>query len=148
MRSKNRKAKQRGFTLVELMAVILIIGLIAGTATIAVSKRIKKARIQSTITQISQFGQSIATFHMDCGFYPSSLDDLIREPTGGKKCRGYSPILNKKEIPQDPWKNDYNYQSPGIHAAESYDIWSNGPDGEEGTSDDITSWAVDEIDDE
>ncbi len=135
--------RSSGFTLVELIAVMIIMGLLGGVVTIGINAQVQKAKKRTAMTQISQFGQAISTFHLDCGFYPLSLMSLINAPSSGRRCKGYTEggYLNKQEIPTDPWNNNYNYAAPGLHNPSSYDLWSNGPDGEEGTSDDIVSWA-------
>lgn len=140
----NREIRNRGFTLVEIMAVMLLIGTIMGIATVGIMGRVKSARITAATTQISSLGQVITTFHLECGFYPDSLESLIRPPSAGRTCKGFPPegFLGKKELPQDPWGNPYNFQAPGVHDTSSYDLWSNGPDGNEGTEDDIVSWVV------
>ncbi len=136
-----RKKKVHGFTLIELMAVVVILGMLVGITTVAIMPRIRKASINTAATQISQLEQTIQTFRLDCGFYPAALEDLVNAPSG-RTCKGYPPegYLSRKEIPLDPWKQPYNYATPGLHNTTGYDLWSNGPDEQEGTSDDITNW--------
>ena len=143
MQRTNRiKRTQRGFTLVELMAVVLIMGLLLGIVGVGITRQVERAKVKATAAQIASLGNAMTTFHLECGFYPSSLQDLITPPSSGRTCKGYPAggFLEKKEIPTDPWGTAYNYTAPGVHNADSYDLWSNGPDAEEGTSDDITSW--------
>ncbi|HLG20183.1 MAG TPA: type II secretion system major pseudopilin GspG [Bdellovibrionota bacterium] len=138
--------REAGFTLVELIAVMVILGLLAGIVTLGINAQVQKARVRTAITQISQLGQAISTFHLDCGFYPDALQSLISPPAGGRQCKGYTPggYLEKKEIPSDPWGNQYHFTSPGTHDADRYDLWSDGPDGQEGTGDDVVSWSTNE----
>ena len=142
-RKKNIK-KVAGFTLVELVAVMVIIGLLVGMVSVGILRRVEKARIQATQAQISNFGTAITTFQLECGFYPASLNDLINPSASGKTCKGAPPegFLSRRESPDDPWGDAYNYQQPGTHNPESYDLWSSGPDKEEGTTDDITNWTA------
>lgn len=143
MNRKKRKKPALGFTLIEIMAVVVIIGLIGGVVVGAVVSKVSDAKKKTAKTQIGALGQALKLFHLDCGFYPSALADLVTEPTSGRKCKGYSPqgyLDEGKAVPADPWDNSYNYQYPGVHTPQGYDLWSNGPDGEEGTSDDIKSW--------
>lgn len=132
-----------GFSLIELIAVVLIMGLLVGGVAIGVNRQIRKAKVQSAKTQIATLSQAISIFEMECGFLPSSLDDLIQEPSGGRRCKGYPAegFLEKKEIPEDPWGLAFNYAKPGRFNTSGFDLWSNGQDGEEGTSDDIANWA-------
>jgi general secretion pathway protein G len=143
MLSKKRKLRrQAGFTLVEIMAVTFILALLAGGAVLGINKMVQKARVNATISQIANFGSAISAFHLECGSYPTSLNDLITAPSG-RGCKGYPAggFLEKKEIPDDPWSTSYNFVSPGIHNPDGYDLWSNGPDKEDGTSDDVTNWS-------
>jgi general secretion pathway protein G len=142
IKNKNKKKKNKGFTMIELIAVIIILGLLAGTVSITIVRQTEKAKKEATKIQISSLGTAITTFHLECGFYPQALDNLINPPSGGRTCKGYpnNGFLEKKEIPKDPWGGDYNYLSPGTHNSDGYDLWSLGPDQEDGTEDDITNW--------
>ncbi|MCB0308403.1 MAG: type II secretion system major pseudopilin GspG [Bdellovibrionales bacterium] len=141
MRRKNRKKTNSGFSIIELVAAMIIMGLLAGVATVSVVGYVNRAKKQAAETNINTLETAIKTFQLECGFYPSTLEELISEPTS-RTCRGFPPegFLEKKEIPSDPWDKEFNYARPGTHNAHSYDLWSNGPDGEEGTSDDVTNW--------
>ena len=138
-----RIAGKRGFTLVEIMAVVFIIGLLVGIVSVGVSSRVKKARVEATKAQISALEQAISMFHLECGFYPDALSSLVNPPSSGRTCKGYPPegFLSKKELPNDAWGKAFSYAEPGTHNREGYDLWSTGPDAEDGTSDDITNWA-------
>lgn len=145
-RGLNRSTRERGFSLVEIMAVVVIIGILATTVTVGINSRVKKARLEATKTQISSLEQAVSMFHLECGFFPESIVSLIQPPSSGRNCKGYPPegFLGKKALPDDPWGLPYNYVRPGTHNAESYDLWSVGPDGEDGTSDDVTNWESEE----
>ncbi|RKY31167.1 MAG: type II secretion system protein GspG [Candidatus Omnitrophota bacterium] len=127
---------KRGFTFIELMAVIVILGILATLIMPRIFGRIEQAKITSAKLQIKNFEAALKLFYLDNGFYPSTeqgLRALIEKPTTGripKKWRegGY---LEKKKIPKDPWGNDYIYLSPGRHG-EEYEIISYGRDGKEG----------------
>ena len=142
-RKTTKHLAARGFTLIEMMAVVLIIGLILGVVGLNIFRQAEKAEIKAAESQISALGNAITAFRLDCGFFPESLQNLVGTPPSSRTCRNFSKsgYLQKKEIPLDPWKNPYNFTSPGLHNTEEYDLWSSGPDGQEGTSDDITSWA-------
>ena len=141
MRKYRSKRNNRGFSIIELVAAMIIMGLLVGGATIAVTGYIKRAKIQSTKTTIATLETAIKTFHLECSFYPGSLEELISAPTS-RTCKGFPEggFLDRKEIPADGFDQPFNYAKPGTHNTDSYDLWSNGEDGEEGTSDDITNW--------
>lgn len=137
--------QKRGFTLIEMMAVVVIIGILATIVGMSVAKRVEEAKVKATKVQISQLSSALDAFKMDNGFNPSTeqgLEALVSEPTVGRTPKHYSSggYLRQRTIPKDPWDNPYNYKEPGDKNPDSYDIWSNGPDGQEGTDDDITNW--------
>ena len=140
---RNRKSRKRnaGFSIIELVAAMIIMGLLAGTAAIGVIGYVNRAKKQSTQTNISTIETAIKTFHLECGFYPGTLEELISATTS-RTCKGFPTegFMEKKEIPNDAWGNSFNYAKPGTHNSDSFDLWSNGPDAEEGTSDDLTNW--------
>jgi general secretion pathway protein G len=147
MKSRNktlaRVSRERGFSLIEIMAVVLIMGLLIGVVGVGVAARVKKARLEATKAQIASLEQAISMFHLECGFYPEALEALIAAPTSGRTCKGYPPegFLQKKELPEDAWNKPFTYALPGAHNRDGYDLSSTGPDAEDGTSDDITNWA-------
>lgn len=138
---------RRGFTFVELMVVVVILGILA---TIAIQKmvgRVEQAKRTAAKVQIKNFENALKLFYLDNGFYPSTeqgLEALVEKPTIGRipenwKEGGY---LEGGQVPLDPWGNEYVYISPGIYNKD-YDIWSRGSDGEdggEGDAADIQSW--------
>jgi len=127
---------KKGFTFIELMAVIVILGILATLIMPRIFGRIEEAKITSAKLQIKNFESALKLFYLDNGFYPSTeqgLKALIEKPTIGRipeKWRegGY---LEKKKIPKDPWGHDYVYLSPGRNG-EEYEIISYGRDGKEG----------------
>jgi general secretion pathway protein G len=123
-----KKKKKSYFTLMEMVIVIAIIALLAAIVTPMYFKHVKQARVTTTRTQISMFGQCIMDYQLDTGTYPQSLQDLVTNGSDNKKWNG--PYLNAKTIPLDPWGNKYVYTVPGQHGA--YDIYSYGPGGPSG----------------
>lgn len=127
---------KKGFTFIELMVVIIIIGMLAVIIMPSYMKRVDDAKITTAKIQIKSFENALKLFYIDNGFYPSTeqgLKALIEKPTTGRipeKWRegGY---LDKPTIPKDPWGNDYIYLSPGRNG-EEYEIISYGRDGKEG----------------
>jgi general secretion pathway protein G len=132
-----RKSKiKNGFTLVELMLVVTIIGILAALVIPRIAGRSEQARITAAHADLSSIKTALDAFEVDNGFYPKSLQDLIQQPGNAKNWHG--PYLDK--LPVDPWQNPYVYYYPGKHSPNGYDLLSVGPDGKEGTDDDIGNW--------
>ncbi len=138
---------QRGFTLIELMVVVIILGILAGLVIPRIVGKPEEARRIKAKIQIQNFEKALRLFYLDNGFYPSTeqgLKALIAKPTTGRIPRHYrrGGYLEGHKIPKDPWGNPYIYISPGVHDKD-FDIISLGADGEEGgegNDADIQSW--------
>lgn len=144
-RFENAKRKERGFTLLEVMVVVLIIGLLTSLVGVSVMKKLEESKVKTTKIQISQLSSALDAFKMDNGFYPSTeqgLEALVAEPSVGRQPKHYSDggYINANSVPKDAWGNFYSYREPGIQNPRTFDIWSNGPDAQEGTEDDIGNW--------
>jgi len=147
--TRDKKRNDLGFSMIELMAVVIIIGMLSGLVGMAVMGRLEKAKLKTTQVQINQLSTALDQFKMDNGFYPSTeqgLESLIDEPTVGRSPKNYQDggYLSRRALPKDPWSMQYNYRQPGIQNQGSFDLWSNGPDEQEGTEDDINNWVSDE----
>jgi len=135
------KPGERGFTLIEIMIVVIIIGLLAALVGPKLFGKLAMAKQKSAKAQIELFGTAFDTFRLDTGRYPTTEEGLkaLREkPSGAENWSG--PYL-PKEIPLDPWGKPYIYKSPGEHY--DYDLISYGLDGVEGgegENQDIVSW--------
>ena len=138
-------AFRAGFTLIEIMAVVLIIGLLSTLVGVAIFPQIDKSRVNAARAQIKMLDAALETFRMDSARFPTTdqgLEALIMEPADA---RNYQPggYLRERRLPDDPWGNPYLYESPGQNNPHAYDIWSWGADGEAGGSGvdaDIGNW--------
>jgi len=141
MKKDELKKDSRGFTLIELMVVVVILGLLAAFVAPRFFGKLSTAKIKAAKVQIEMFGTALDGFRLDMGRYPTTEEGLkaLREkPSGADKWEG--PYL-PKEIPLDPWGNAYVYRSPSEHG--DYDIISYGLDkaeGGEGENQDVVSW--------
>lgn len=132
------RASAGGFTLVEMLLVLVILATLAAIVYPKLAGRSEQARVTATQTQISSFSTALDAFEVDNGYYPrgkSGLQDLVQQPRDAQNWRG--PYL--KEVPKDPWGNEYVYECPGRVNATSYDLTSAGPDGKVGSDDDISN---------
>lgn len=125
---------KRGFTLLEILIVVAIIGLIASLIVPNIVGRYEKSKEEIAKAQLEMLSSAIEAFRLDMGRYPNSLDELIN--SNEPNWRG--PYLAKKQIPKDPWGKDYQYKHPGEHGR--YDLYSLGPDGQLNEKS-ITNWA-------
>ena len=138
MRFLNNK---KGLTLIELMVVIVILGLLAALVAPKMFGRLGESKQKAAKAQIELFGTALDSFRLDVGKYPSTsegLQALRVSPSGVENWKG--PYL-PKEIPLDPWGQQYQYRSPGEHG--EYDLYSFGADkaaGGEGENADVVSW--------
>lgn len=139
-RNRNHSLRQRAFTLIELLLVLVILGILAAIVVPKFAGRTEQARLTAAQSQISTFGTALDAFEVDMGYYPkgkSGLNDLVVSPRDGQNWKG--PYM-KNDIPLDPWGNAYIYEYPGKRNAKSYDLMSMGPDGRAGGDDDISNW--------
>ena len=128
-----RELSQQGFTLVEMLVVITIIGLIMGLIGPRVLNYLSESKVKAAKIQLQSFGGALDLFYLDAGRFPSTsegLAALVRPTPGIAAWNG--PYLKGGNVPNDPWNNGYVYRSPGEHGP--YDIVSYGADGQEGGS--------------
>lgn len=136
--------KQRGFTLLEVMVVIVILGVLASLVVPNLLGNKEKADQQKVVTDISALEQALDMYKLDNSVYPTTdqgLEALVTKPASSPEPRNYRNGGYIKRLPQDPWGNNYHYVMPGEHGA--VDIFSLGADGQEGgdgVNTDIGNW--------
>lgn len=137
---------RRGFTLIEIMVVIVILALLAALVGPKIMGRTDDAKIQTTKTQIRNLESALKLYKLDNGVYPSTeqgLNSLVTKPTVGVIPKNFKEggYVESKNVPKDGWGNDFLYVSPGEHG--DYDLYSYGADGAkggDGKNADISSW--------
>ncbi|MCD4689524.1 MAG: type II secretion system major pseudopilin GspG [Desulfuromonadaceae bacterium] len=137
---------QRGFTLIEILVVVTILGILAAIVVPRILERPEQARRTKATVDIKGIEESLGLFKLDNGFYPATeqgLQALVVKPQTGRIPSRYPENAYLKKTPVDPWGSPYVYLSPGVH--DQYDIISYGADGEpggEGNDADVRSWEL------
>lgn len=136
----NRYARS-AFTLIEMLLVLVILSALAAVLVPRLAGRAEQARVTAAETDIRNLGLALDAFEIDVGRYPTTeenLDALLEEPPGVTGWR--QPYVSSRSGLLDPWGNPYIYSYPGQFNRYGYDLNSFGPDGREGTDDDIANW--------
>lgn len=130
----SRNGHRVGFTLIELMIVVIIIAALAAMVAPNLINRSEEAKARIAQGDLSSLDTALKLYRLDTGSYPTTEQglDVLMVATGK------GPYLEK--TPLDPWRNKYQYRFPGVHRPTSYDLFSMGHDGREGTEDDIANW--------
>jgi general secretion pathway protein G len=132
-----RDSDQRGFTLLEILVVIAILGLLIGLVAPAALRQLGGARVSVTKQSIERIGSVLDMYKLDVGTYPTEeqgLRALVERPTG---MAAWSGPYTKGDVPVDPWNRPYLYRTPSNRSAHDYDLCSGGPSGNLGASDQI-----------
>lgn len=141
-RNRRFARRGRGFTLLEILVVLVILGLMASLVGPQVFKQLAGSKTKAAQLQIQELSSALDLYRLELGSYPSSeqgLDALITKPRNADNWNG--PYLKKSVIRKDPWGNDYQYRSPGQYG--DFDLWSLGADnreGGDGENRDVRSW--------
>lgn len=139
------KLTQRGFTLIEIMVVVVIIGVLGAIVVPQFMSRPDQAKVTAARTDVQAIATALEMYRLDTFSYPSSqqgLEALVKRPTGTPVAKNWNPQGYLKTLPLDPWGSPYQYLNPGTHSA-GYDLFSFGSDGALGGEDyatDIGSW--------
>ena len=145
-----KRLNVHGFTLIELMVVIVILGILAGLIIPRIMGRPEEARRMKARVQMESVETALRLYKLDNGVYPSTeqgLQALIEAPAVGELPRQWRKggYLEKGKVPKDPWGHEYVYLSPGLH--DDFDLVSYGADGQPGGEDqnkDVNSWEIDD----
>lgn len=142
-RSPARPARKRAFTLMEILIVIALLGGIIAIVVVNLGDTFGRASADIERTKVTQsFDTALLQYRMNVGSYPSSEDGLkaLLVAPEGRADRWKGPYLKDEKTLVDSFGNPYAYRFPGVRNANKYDLWSFGPDGKDGTADDIGNW--------
>jgi len=141
--SRDRSRRRAGFTLIEVLLVLIILVILASLVVGTYSGAQHQAQINAARSQIGLFKTPLNMYRLNIGSYPTTDVGLeaLRSPPANlpNPLKWQGPYL-EQQIPLDPWDNPYHYECPGRMNPDSYDVWSMGPDGQSGTEDDIGNW--------
>ena len=142
---KFRKPTRSGFTFLEIMFVVVIIGVLAGIAVQNLSKRAEWSRREATKANMKAIDTALSAYEMKVGDYPTTeqgLEALVKCPSDVEK-EDWGDSSYLKDVPKDAWGQKFVYKRPGEHNVDEYDLFSKGRDRKEGTEDDIVNWQKD-----
>ena len=140
----NMPKQSRGFTLIEIMVVMVILGLLVAIVAPNIMGRSDQAKVTVAETQLSNIANALDLYRLDNSHYPSTqqgLEALVSRPTGSPEPKNWNPDGYLKSVSEDPWGAEYQYVSPGTEGP--YDLYSFGSDGQpggEGDAADISVW--------
>ncbi len=139
MRQEKNLSTRAAFTLIEVLLVLVILVILGSLATNVFIGTQDKANINAAKAQAGLISDPINRYRLDFGKYPAKIEDLWEEPSDtAMKDKWLSEYVEK--LNNDPWGNPYQYLAEGKKNPKKYDFWSNGPDGQSGTDDDIGNW--------
>jgi general secretion pathway protein G len=151
MKQKSNKIKrqQSGFTLIEVMVVVVILGILAAVVVPRIMDRPDTARITKAKQDIRTLEGALNLYKLDNFNYPTTdqgLDALVNKPSGSPEPRNYKADGYIQRLPKDPWGNEYQFLNPGVHGSvDIYTFGADGAEGGEGVNADIGNWNMDEV---
>lgn len=137
--TRTRCTQRNGFTLIEVLLVLIILVILGSLAVNVFTGTQDKANINAAKAQVGLLGEPISRYRLDMNKYPAKLDDLWDQPGDAELAKKWSGPYTEK-LKNDPWGNPYQYTAEGKNNTNKFDFWSNGPDGKSGTDDDIGNW--------
>lgn len=146
MKQQYKQNRSNGFSILELLLVLVILGILAGIVGVRFAGQSGKAKVTAAKTQIENIKTALTSYEIEIGEYPSTQQGLkaLREAPSGVDEDDYrTGGYLEDSISEDPWGNPWVYSHPGTHNND-YDLYSYGPDGNEGGGDDIANWSEDE----
>lgn len=138
-----RSRRHAGFSILELLLVLVILSILAGIVGVRFAGQSGKAKVKAATVQIDNLGTALRSYEIEIGSFPNTqqgLEALYEQPSGIDDWDG--PYMEQR-VEEDPWGNEWQYRSPGTHN-DDYDLYSYGEDGREGGGDDITNWSEDD----
>ncbi|MFO7527218.1 MAG: type II secretion system major pseudopilin GspG [Marinobacter sp.] len=142
-KTMHKRFTQRGFTLIEIMVVMVILGLLVAIVAPNIMGRSDQAKVTIAETQLKNIQSALDLYRLDNSHYPSTqqgLEALVSRPSGSPEPKNWNPDGYLKSVPEDPWGNQFQYVSPGTEGP--YDLYSYGADGQEGGDDDAADISV------
>jgi general secretion pathway protein G len=141
MRRLKKVGRAKGFTLMEVMLVIAILALLVAFVVPSYLNVAQDARIKNTQNTVMALSRVIQMYYLNVGAFPKELKDLVEKPGDeAVAAKWQGPYLENPDMLKDSWGQDLKYKCPGEYNAQSYDLWSVGPDGQDGNEDDVTNW--------
>jgi general secretion pathway protein G len=137
--ASRRCTRRVGFTLIEVLLVLIILVILGSLAINVFTGTQDRANINAAKAQVGLLSDPINRYRLDMNKYPQRLEDLWEEPSDSTLSEKWGgPYV--EQLKADPWGNPYQYSAEGKKNSNKYDFWSNGPDGQSGTDDDIGNW--------
>ncbi|MEZ5967785.1 MAG: type II secretion system major pseudopilin GspG [Hyphomonas sp.] len=140
--TKKRAPRDEGFSLIELMVVVLIMGLLATTIIMSLAPVGDQSRVTKARSDVAALESALEMYSLDMSQYPSADMGLaaLKMVPSGPDAASYRPGGYVKRLRKDPWGHDYQYAVPGVRSQTAFDVYSPGPDGQPGNADDIGNW--------
>jgi general secretion pathway protein G len=137
---RQRRAADAGFTLIEVLLVLIILVVLGSIVVPNLFGAKDTADLNTAKAQVNFIKSAIRTYRLKMDKFPAKLSDLYEKPSDAEEAKKWGTPFLEEKLKPDPWGNEYQYLAQGKHNAGGYDVWSNGPDGQSGTDDDIGNW--------